>query len=219
MTKQGFSLIETMIVVGIMGVIALGSMRFIIQQGKTISLMEDRLSRVTLETQLSQELRTDVGCQANLVGLDLTSDGAQLIDLKRSDGSIRYSATHAILSQYDQLKIDQISIRNISVPGPNSSGEVEVEIRTRRQRNNVHKEMRPIQMRFLASTDASNRISHCGKISKATCGSHIEVTSFSSLTVGSFANCCPGGGPSENCYVTGVATLLNPTVWFACSCD
>lgn len=110
MNRKGFSLIEMMMVLGIMGVVATGFITFMKTQNK---------GQQTLAAQgeshiLVSEMRTYLGkynvCANSLVGKTFRSEGLEIQEILRPSGKVKYKVGD-VLAQ-GKLKINALTLEN-----------------------------------------------------------------------------------------------------------
>lgn len=155
----GANLIQLMISVSIMSVLSLMIADFVLQQQISFKKMEEKIEKTNLVASIDTVLKDDTACRNSFLSNNVSFRGPTNIpDLNDQFGNVLLSSN----TQNGNLLIGQITIENSTVPGPDSSGFVFLNIPISRVSNGGgQKTLKPIRSRFLASVDASNNISSC----------------------------------------------------------
>jgi len=217
----GFSLVEVMVVVGIMAVVSLGSATFIMNQNKAISFMEDRISRISFEQELSIAMNDRTSC-LNAIGKNPLKKGeSRPVRIENELGKVLFDP-QANENTFEMLRLSEAQVTNISVKGPQSVGEVEISILVERMREGGGvQRLRPVTARFPVSTNNTGQFKNCYPTRSPICGDAIIVP------VGKipdpkkdYTNCCSGGGSLGDCITTGMeSTPMGSSVFYICTCE
>ncbi len=160
--ERGFSLVEVMVVASVVAVIGLGSAHMISQQQALATYLEDRLANLQLQNQIQLQLSYTAACTASLNGVSLNLNSSQTSSVT----SIRDNLGNVVLSSFsDQgnLRIEQIVLRNRSVPVLGGSGLIDIEVSTTRKRKILDsKAFLPSVVTINASTNPAGAIIRCG---------------------------------------------------------
>lgn len=154
----GFSLIEVVIVASLMSVLALGAATMINQQSLSVNFLQDKLSRVNMERELTDLLSDSSLCQSTFQGLRPSRAPASLNALNGDGGTSFLSQNSA----KEGVVVNRISYRNIDLTPPATTGRFELQIDLSRERKGGGpQEMRPILRRVHANIDGSGTITSC----------------------------------------------------------
>jgi len=172
--QKGFSLIEMLIAASVLTVLAVGMSQFIVSQHNNVSNLEDRLTKVSLEAQLKIFLTESSGCTQTFTGKQAlaTQPITQIFD---SLGAVQFD-TASGLNKFDFLELDSMTLENISVPGPDSTGRMKLEVQVKRIRGKLgSNSLKPINIEFTVSTNSSNEITTCGGSGSFDVGEFFDV--------------------------------------------
>jgi prepilin-type N-terminal cleavage/methylation domain-containing protein len=147
-SSKGFSLVEVMIVVGVMSIVTLGSARFIISQSKSIGFMEDRITWLSLKQELGYIMSDRAHCASLLKNIVLKPNASLPLKIENELGRVIFDPALSD-NQFGKLNLSEGKIRNINVAGPQSVGEVEVSILVKRKRSGGGPQtLNPVSARF-----------------------------------------------------------------------
>lgn len=219
--QRGFSLIEVMIVVGVMSIVTLGSARFIIGQSKSIAFMEDRIEWLSLKTELGHIMNDRNHCAALINNMVLPKNEAKPIKIENELGRIIFDPSLQE-NTFGHLKLSNGQIRNINIEGPQSVGEVEVSINVERKRSGGGPQiLKPVTVRFPVATNNTGQIKSCFPTRPPICGGNV-ITKIGAIPdpKKDFNNCCPGGGSLGDCVTTGMESGSTSTsIFYICTCS
>ena len=170
----GFSLAEVMVASAILGAMSLALMTMIQNQNQAMNFMEDRMSLLSLRTELSQTLLIDSVCKTSLEGIQVADQPVPLT-IKNGMGQVLFSDQIDEKRRYDSLEIESLSLRNVDVPDHVGSGWVEVVAKTKRLRKGTGPlHFRPAVARIRVNVDSDRVIRSCdtGRVTALDCGSH-----------------------------------------------
>jgi len=171
---SGFSLVELMVTVGIMGVVTMGMMSMMQNQVKTIQYLEDRMAMMNLRNELALNLQSAAVCEATLKGVRIT-DNPQEIEIVGKNGAPLLSSVDEKMKQFETILIDKITVMNIDVPNNLGNGWVEFKATARRTRTGGGPEtFRPAVYRTRVMADSSGTILSCDadRITALDCGKY-----------------------------------------------
>lgn len=156
MNRNGFSIIELVIASSIMAFLSLAMSSLFIQQKNSISELEDQLEKVELVRNLETILKNGLACQLTLAGVVIPSSGnSNIANLRDGSGAVIYSSNTIA----NNLQIGQMSVTNDTVPGPSSSGFVDVTMPVSRVKNGVS--FKPIQLKINVTVNAARAVTSC----------------------------------------------------------
>lgn len=156
MKSKGFSMIELIVATTILSFLSLSIATLMLEQKKSISLLEDQLQKVELVRNLETILRNGLACQQTLSGVVIPVSGTtNVTDLKDNSGAIIYSSN----TDNQKLRIGQITVANSSVPGPSSSGFVDIQIPISSLFRGLA--FKSIQMKVNVTVDAGRAVTSC----------------------------------------------------------
>lgn len=167
--NDGMSLIEVVVALGVMTAMMMGFMSMINNQSKATSYLEDKLSRVSLETELRMQFTNPDYCTNLFKGVP-----AALKNQNRGDvlGLIKTPSQIETLRKvfvqknnkidYDQLELHQVALDNSTVTGPNSSGTMDIVFYPNRRRTGGGPvSLQPIKIKSQVQVDGSSNIISC----------------------------------------------------------
>ncbi|NQZ00325.1 MAG: prepilin-type N-terminal cleavage/methylation domain-containing protein [Bdellovibrionales bacterium] len=172
--EQGFSLAEVMVASAILGVITMAMMSMTRNQMRAMNFMEDRMSMMTLRTEIKQQLLVEGVCKSTFLGMKV-KDNPVPITIKSQNGLVLYSDSIPEKSRYDSLEIESLTLNNVDVPNNIGSGWVEVVAQTKRLRDGTGpKVLRPARARIRVQVDSARIIRSCdtGRVTALDCGQH-----------------------------------------------
>lgn len=171
--NRGYTLVESMISMAILGTIAGSTMMLINNQSKYIYYLEDRLALANLRAEVSQELRVANTCDKTFEGKKLDFE-PKSFEIVHKSGEILYSyKKESPGSVYERLNIKNLTYKNVDVPSEMGSGWMEVAIHAERQRKGGGPDvLAPTTFRMRVSTNTHKQIASCdtGAITALNCG-------------------------------------------------
>jgi hypothetical protein len=131
--QRGASILEVVIMSGVMVAMMTGFMTLIGHETKNITYLEDKLSRVALESELRMQMGGTDFCQDLLGGIvmpqknktvDVTQNLAQSLHAKALDQVFQKRNAKTV---YDQLELKKVLLEDSSLIAPNSSGTISID--------------------------------------------------------------------------------------------
>lgn len=187
--SKGYTLLETMISLAILGTIAGSTMILINNQSKYIYYLEDRLSLANLREEIAQVLRVGQTCNNTFRGKKLENEPKSFEVIHKS-GKVLYTHKEGReINFYERLNITNLTYKNVDVPVEMGSGWMEVAIHTQRQRKGGGPDiLAPKTFRMRVSTNTHQQIASCdtGAATALDCGTY-KNGEIKSMTEGS----CP----------------------------
>jgi prepilin-type N-terminal cleavage/methylation domain-containing protein len=160
MKKNGFSLIEVMIVAAIFGFISLAIGKLIIEQQKSITYFEERMEKIQLTRTLETILSDQQACHHSLSGLQIPNQNAtiQIANLKDNLGRAVVRS-----NQKDgRLNIGQITLINQTLVAPLTSGLVDIIVPVNRTgTGGGPSHFKPLQHKVRVRVNSSNVVIGC----------------------------------------------------------
>ncbi len=126
--SKGFSLVEVVIVVGLMGVIAVGVASMMADMHKSVARLEDQLSKTGLKERLNFLLAEEDSCNQSMVGKTLSTLNQEIV-VKDSTGETVLKSGDV----YDYLSVDKIELYTDN-PQPNRYNTAELVVFVESQR-------------------------------------------------------------------------------------
>jgi hypothetical protein len=219
---KGFSLLEVMIVAGLMMIVSLGAAQFITSQGQQISAMEDRLSRLHLGEEVERIFSQRELCRA-LLRRSAVPKNQEPVSLRIEDDLGRVIFNPKLEDNiYDHLRITDAQFRNLSVTGPNSVGDLQILLTLERLRQGgSNPELTPVNFRLPVVVDSNSLVKSCYPKRAPICGDSILLKSGQWPDPSKdFRNCCRGGGALSDCITTGITpTPGGSSIFYICTCE
>ncbi len=162
--QSGFSLIEIMVATTILAFMSVTIADVIVSQSKNVSYLEDRVSYQNLKQQLSEIFSDSSVCIDTFQGFAIPNIGVDSASRNKISNPTKvfYDLTSDATNQYDELKIDSVKVRNVSVAGPSSSGDVKILIGIKRKRKGGGGEMfKTVELDRVVDVNASKKIINC----------------------------------------------------------
>ncbi len=209
-------------VAGLMLIISLGAAQFINSQNQQISYMEDRLSRIHLMQEVEQIFGDRAHCLALLQKMRIKNNqDPQNISIVNDLERVIYDP-NSENNVYDHLKITYAQVRNLSVKGPNSIGELELLMGVERLRQGgSNTQMTPVHLRIPVVVNNKSFVKSCYPKRAPICGDTLFLQAGKLPDPKKdFKNCCSGGGSLGDCITTGLeATSKGNSIFYICTCD
>lgn len=163
MNQKGFSLVEMMIVVGIMSVAMLGFSQFFLNQLQALNYVEDKQSYLEFRKRIFDLLADTTICTQSLQTVNKPSPNTPSpFEVKDDGGQVLYSGTNQAQSTYDKIAIKSIEITTPVSIANNTSTDVDLDIRTQRLRSGGGPlEFSPITAKIKVQVDGSGQIVSC----------------------------------------------------------
>jgi prepilin-type N-terminal cleavage/methylation domain-containing protein len=169
---SGFSLAEIMVASAILSVISLAMITMNRDQMRAMNFMEDKMSMLTLRTELKQNLLVEGVCKQTFEGLQV-KDTPIPITINNPQGTTLFSGKAGERRRYDHLEIDSLILQNVDVPDHIGSGWVEVVVKTKRLREGSGPAvLRPAKARIRVNVDSDRVIRSCDteRVTALDCG-------------------------------------------------
>lgn len=159
--STGFSIVSALVGTSIALIGALALSKMLIDQSKTISYLEDRLSTNSLASEVQMVLAPELACIQSLSGarLSVATDGGNSppVTIRDRTSTERFKAPQ----KYDRLEISRI-VLNIPTPIPaGGSGEVDFVVSLQRQRGEGFGQLAPITIKKLVHLDPASNVTSC----------------------------------------------------------
>ncbi|MEO0334923.1 MAG: prepilin-type N-terminal cleavage/methylation domain-containing protein [Pseudomonadota bacterium] len=211
--SRGFSLAEVMIASAILGVITLGLMSMTQNQMSALNYMEDKMSVLSLGTEIKQNLLLASVCKSTLEGLKI-QDGPIPIAIRDQNGKTLFSDTVKEKRRYETVEIDKLTLQNVDVPDHVGSGWVEIVAETKRLRKGAGpQKLRPARARIRVTVDTDRIIRNCdtGRVTALDCGRHPH-----GKVVTSYTGECPNRIQKRDICIGGIWLLYEKVVDPSC---
>ena len=161
LNQRGASILEVVIMSGVMVAMMTGFMSLIGHETKAVGYLEDKLSRVALETELRMKFSNPDQCLSFLNGSVIPQKNKIAHNLKLSGVSDLFRQ-YQNKNYYDKLEIKDISFENSNFTAPNSSGLVDLVIYPARTRQGGGPEtLQPIRIQTTMTDGAGYKIESC----------------------------------------------------------
>ena len=154
MKQNGFSLLEVSIAMGVMIFMALGVGSMVLQQSKSIGMLEDRLANVDLKRTLEQALSYLGACDNSFIHKNMKSESINNLVLKDHRGSDFLAPN----GDYKSLKIHDIRLSGSSLVA-SSSNTLDLIVVVQGRNGEVYK---PHELKIIANLDKNKKITSCG---------------------------------------------------------
>lgn len=163
-TNTGFSLVELLVVVGIMSVVMFAMLSMVESQRKSLTVFENKISAINLEKNVSVLMSEATSCTSALTFPITFSNPAGSvyndIELKDKFGSLFLSAdTTSVKNKYDKLDIKNIIFTNPNTIAASSSGMAEIMIYLKSSQSTMPLE--PITIPIEVQLSAAGQITDC----------------------------------------------------------
>ncbi len=142
----------------------------IVDMRKSTSYLEGQLEKIQLLRNFETILKDGMACQQTLQGITIPqARAANVLSLKSNSGAPVYHSD----SISGKLRIGQITVKNDTLPGPDSSGFVDVEIPIfRNQSGGGPQALKPLEIKINVTVDAARVVTSC---SSTAIGTTFEV--------------------------------------------
>lgn len=155
----GFSIIELVVVVAIGSFISLGLMQMLSHQMRSIVMLKDQLEATELKQTLQSILRNNTSCINTLGGINIgpVNTIRNIAEIKNNLDNTVYSSN----SPTENLNIHQITLTNLSVGAPSTSGQAELSLPITRTRALTAQELPNIRVGVNVTVNAAGVITSC----------------------------------------------------------
>lgn len=158
---KGFSLIEVLVVMTIMGFLSAGVATLISHQMSVSAYLDDKASRRDLKVELDRLLSDPSACLNTLASINIPNEGLSkeltTLTIKTKDGSLALQNGNS----YDQIKLG-FELKNLDIANLDSAGLTELNIRLKRLRSGNDQEMQNLKYRLNTTVDITTRaVSSC----------------------------------------------------------
>lgn len=198
---DGFALIEVIVAATIMAFISLAIGTMILNQQQSSIYIEDQLEKIQLVRNFESILDDGTYCQQTLNGTFIPAAGSTNIpSLKDATGTDVYVSN----TVEGNLNIGQIQVSNDTVPGPSSSGFIDVTIPITRVRSGGGpKELKPVVYKVKVTVDAAQLVTRCA--------SEMQVLESGTAYDGRTGNIACASINKTCAYVLAFSTMQNDT--------
>jgi len=157
--ESGFTLIGVMVAAGVASIISVAISQLILQQSSSISYLEDRLSKISLDNELKINFSYADTCKNTLNGKDILADQSLTTIFDTHNNPIISSTA----GNYDNIKVKNIRLENVDVPtAPVETGVMKLVIEIERLRGPASsKDVKSLEYDLLVRTDSSSQIDDC----------------------------------------------------------
>lgn len=137
-------------------------------QARTVAFLQDQMNKIEINRNAETILKDRVSCQQSLQGLRVpvsTTATTDLIALRDENGAVVYRSN----TIRDNLRLGQMTIQNVSVSAPNSTGFVNISIPLRRTRTGGGPtDLQGIELMTMVKVNAARDITGCSVVANAT---------------------------------------------------
>lgn len=170
--SKGFSLIELLVVVTVLGFLSTGIATLLSNQMNTSTYLDDKASRRDLKIELDRLLSDPTACIATLASVTIPGEGIPKeltnLKLKNSDGSLVFETGNS----YDKINLN-FELKNLDIASTETDGITELTIKLNRQRSSGQQMMQSLKYRLATTVDLATRaFSSC--ISESSSGSGVN---------------------------------------------
>jgi len=166
--QRGVSMIEVLLMSSVMLVMALSFASMMSSQSQGVAFLEDKLSRVALESNTRLFL-SDAGFCKSLLEDVVAPKGKAVVDLEPA--LVRPSQVESLQKflqkqkdyySYDKLKMGRMTLENSGLSAPNSSGTIDVGFYPARLRTGGGPDqLQVVKMKVLVNVDKDYKITSC----------------------------------------------------------
>ena len=132
--ERGFSLIQVVVAASLMSVISLGIASLIHNQSQNINYLEDRLSHQNLKIEFDALVNSLCLKQLKDLQIPKLTKEIKKIKLVRTDGNDLYNPYTPDQNNFEMLKIDRVTIQNVTLLGSLLNGRIELSLYPKRIR-------------------------------------------------------------------------------------
>jgi len=158
----GFSLVSVLMAASIMTVLGVMVSQTIIQQGQSVSYLEDRLAKVDFKNKMLSMFSIGDSCTNTLVGKSILDE--QTLDVIKDQNDVTNIDLNTGTSKaHESLIIGSIDLDNIDTPNaPSSEGRMTLSINMERVRTGGGpKALSPVELSLRVRTGAAGLIESC----------------------------------------------------------
>jgi len=166
--QHGASIIEVVIMSGVMVAMMTGFMSLVSHEAKNVAYLEDKLSRVALESELRMWFTNPDSCKDLLGGLTAPKENRTSDVTKALSKSLQWASLSKVFQRrenkifYDKLEIKKISMENSDLTTSNSSGTMDVMFYPERNRKGGGPpNLQPIKIKTEVNVNGSYKIISC----------------------------------------------------------
>lgn len=175
LNQRGSALIQVIVASAVVGILSLSIASMIHQQQQSVAYLEDSLSYVSLQAELTKVFSSPDHCTQNVEHTAMGAVGtAHKFTLKDQLGKTLYTPTAG--GRFDKLNLTA-SIHNVGVNTVNSSGGAEVVIEVVRQRSGGGPQhLKPIKFNAIVAVDGSKEVTLCSPEGVTSIGDCVAPT-------------------------------------------
>lgn len=166
--QRGFSIIEVLLMSGAMVAALVGFMSLMDHESKSMNYLEDRLSRVSLESEIRMEFAAGDLCKNLLTGVKAPTNGGhadiggELALAPRKSAMDKIFRSQDGTLTYDRLTITKITLEDSDLTNPDSNGSANLVLYPERIRTGGGPSvLRPIKIKTALAVDADYKIKSC----------------------------------------------------------
>lgn len=159
--QKGTSLIEVVVMSGVMVALMVGFMSMMNHETEGVAYLEDKLSRVALESELRTRFANPTSCEGILHGTVAPpkNNSKDLTQLAAFD-QVFQKRGNAFF--YDKLKIKKISMEGSDLTAPNSAGTVDLMFYSERTRKGGGpSSLQPVKIKTLITVGTGYTVESC----------------------------------------------------------
>jgi|GEM_PF-3522023 len=167
-SQRGGSIIEVVVMSGVMVAMMTGFMSLISHESKNITYLEDKLSRVALESELRMLFSSEGSCQNLFQGFVVPKKGQTVDFSQRITTPLQTTEFEKVFQRrgndyfYDKLILEKMDFENSTFTAPATSGTVDVMFYPERTRKGGGPDtLQPIKLKTSLTVDASYKITSC----------------------------------------------------------
>jgi hypothetical protein len=187
--QKGISIIEVIAMSGVMITMMMAFISMMNNESENINYLEDKLSRVALETELRTLFLSDNFCKNLLKDLvapraGQTSDITQSFTAPESKAALEkvFKESNGKLL-YDHLDLKRISLEDSDLTAPNSAGAMSMVFYPERQRKGGGPAaLQPIKIKTSVNVDGGYSIESCEMINQSNALKYVGTCSTSTIT-------------------------------------
>jgi prepilin-type N-terminal cleavage/methylation domain-containing protein len=211
--NRGFSLIEVMITMAVMATVSLALGNMFIEQIKTTAYLEDQLYKIQLSRLVESTILNSNACGYSLTPFTLGPHGPSspeiILPVLKDNTNLTAISSN---SDYEKIRIGQMTIKNLSVTAPNSTGEVLITVPIQRQpqrKGGGPSYFKAFTTKVYVTVNGAKTITHCSSE-----GSIVEFPTCTGVH-----SVCPLGPTTDYkyCFLTTVGGSEDDMDGFRCS--